>query len=337
VCTNDADNDADNDGICAGSGYLAPKTGDKDNCATDYNPDQLNTDRRRPNGTAIPGDYASNPKQDNMGDACDDEDDNDWWPDLIEYHIGCRFPPAPTNPLVQDTDGDRVVDGAECFLGSDPNDPNDKPTCDFHPLIPDSDGDCLPDLLEMLPHPLGFGSDRNNSDTDGDGINDGIEVKGYGTSPTKSDSDGDACPDWLEIMDINGDRSVDDMDQLLLWGRVTGLISASDSDPIFDVNKDGYIDVGDEELMAVNTCDYKGYDCPCSPEYESSAPVTPVAAVGGIAELPEGELPSASTARGPSAANTVALGGIAAGVVAVAVGGWYARRRRRAGFPTLPP
>jgi alpha-tubulin suppressor-like RCC1 family protein len=42
VCPNDSDNDGDNDGICAGSGFLAPKTADADNCPNDANPLQDN-------------------------------------------------------------------------------------------------------------------------------------------------------------------------------------------------------------------------------------------------------------------------------------------------------
>jgi hypothetical protein len=44
ICTNDVNNDVDNDGICVGSGYLPPKTGDHDNCPTVANPDQSDTD-----------------------------------------------------------------------------------------------------------------------------------------------------------------------------------------------------------------------------------------------------------------------------------------------------
>jgi len=51
--------------------------------------------------------------------------------------------------------------------------------------------------------------------------------------------------------------------------------------------------------------------------------------VGGIAENPQTEPPSASAARGPSGPNTLALAGVAAVVVAVAAGGWYARKRWR--------
>jgi hypothetical protein len=256
--------DADGDGILH----------QDDNCPMVYNPDQLNTDLRRPNGSEIPGDYASNPRQDGLGDACDDDDDNDFLSDANEATRG-------TDPLKQDTDDDRVIDGAEVFLDSDPLDPNSRPLTAAPGTPGDYDGDGLPDGLERN----FFGSDPSDTDTDVDGIPDGVEVKGYGSYPTDLDSDNDGCPDWLEIMDLDGDRKVDAGDVNLLNERVNGQIPPSDSDPIFDINKDGYIDFADEDLMAVNTCEYKGYTCPCSPEYESPDPPTPVAPVGGVAEF----------------------------------------------------
>lgn len=54
VCPDDVDNDIDNDGICAGSDHLPPKTGDEDNCPNDFNPDQDNTDDDGPTARGFP-------------------------------------------------------------------------------------------------------------------------------------------------------------------------------------------------------------------------------------------------------------------------------------------
>jgi len=59
LCPNDPDNDIDSDGICAGSGFQSPKTGDNDNCPSMSNSDQANSDN------------------DSLGNACDPDDDND--------------------------------------------------------------------------------------------------------------------------------------------------------------------------------------------------------------------------------------------------------------------
>jgi len=57
-CFDDPDNDIDGDGICAGSGFLDPKTGDNDNCPSNPNPGQEDTD------------------SDGFADACDNCPDN---------------------------------------------------------------------------------------------------------------------------------------------------------------------------------------------------------------------------------------------------------------------
>jgi hypothetical protein len=216
----DASTDSDLDGVLDTA----------DNCPAVYNPDQANNDRRRPNGSQIPGDFASNATSGRLGDACDPDDDNDWLPDGNENVGVCPF------VLNADSDGDRIIDNTEIAWGYNACNAASKPVC------------------------------TSSTDSDGDGITDCIETAGYGTYMYSTDSDGDSCPDWLEIMDLNGDRAVNISDQYLLAQRVAGVRPPSDSDPLFDVNKDGYIDSGDQGLMARNTCSYKGYPCPCAPE-----------------------------------------------------------------------
>jgi hypothetical protein len=88
VCTNDPNNDADNDGICVGSGYLPPKTGDNDNCPADYNPSQ-------------------------------DNGDGDLWGDACDY---CPTTATPWYVPLGDEDCDGFTDAVEGVVGTDPGD-----------------------------------------------------------------------------------------------------------------------------------------------------------------------------------------------------------------------
>ena len=58
----------------------------------------------------------------------------------------------------------------------------------------DSDNDGLTDDEEQQ-----LGTDPNNPDTDGDGLNDGDEVNVYNTNPTLVDTDGDGYSDGIEV------------------------------------------------------------------------------------------------------------------------------------------
>jgi hypothetical protein len=61
--------------------------------------------------------------------------------------------------------------------------------------LADSDGDGLPDWLEML-----IGTDPQNPDSDCDGLNDFEELFVYRTNPLNADSDGDGFSDGLEVL-----------------------------------------------------------------------------------------------------------------------------------------
>jgi outer membrane protein OmpA-like peptidoglycan-associated protein/opacity protein-like surface antigen len=93
---------------------------------------------------------------------------------------------------------------------------------------------------------LKLGTDPNNPDTDGDGINDGDEVLKYHTNPLKKDTDGDGLSDYDEIfkyhtdplkVDTDGD-GLSDGDEVLKYH----------TDPLkVDTDGDGLSD-GDEVL-----------------------------------------------------------------------------------------
>jgi len=63
----------------------------------------------------------------------------------------------------------------------------------------DSDSDGLPDYYEDI-----LGTDKNNPDTDGDGLTDGYEVFYLGTDPLKADSDNNGVNDGDEDPDNDG-------------------------------------------------------------------------------------------------------------------------------------
>ena len=89
--------------------------------------------------------------------------------------------PAPdVNPLTNATSS--AVNPSAVTAATTPN------------LAFDSDGDGLTDVRERE-----LGTDPFKADTDGDGVNDGLEVNVYGTNPLNVDTDGDGFPDGVEI------------------------------------------------------------------------------------------------------------------------------------------
>jgi hypothetical protein len=81
-----------------------------------------------------------------------------------------------------DDDSDGLSNSREIALGTEPNNP-------------DTDGDGLNDGQEVNQ----YGTNPNQQDTDGDTLLDGAEVNDHGTSPVNPDTDGDGITDGVEI------------------------------------------------------------------------------------------------------------------------------------------
>lgn len=140
-----------------------------DNCLTVPNPQQVDTDN------------------DSIGDACDPDDDADWFPDVTDN--------CPLLANVSQTDLNQNGIGDAC-----------------DPLAQlDSDGDLDPDLVDNCPHVVnwdqldsdgdGYG-DACDPDTDSDGIDDMDDNCLTVANPDQADGDGDGlgdacdkCPD----------------------------------------------------------------------------------------------------------------------------------------------
>jgi hypothetical protein len=237
-----------------------------DNCPTYYNPDQKNSDAiPLDNSAQIAGADKTIPNADRLGDACDLDDDNDLLLDIFEL-VGCgsgrtdprgdvsyddnqngiAAPPMGTDTADDgpswDTDGDGVLDGIECALGTDPKDPNSKPRGN-PPNDVDRDG-LAADVEETM------GCSDLDRDTDHDGIPDAAEVKGWGTSCASKDTDNDQCEDWIEIVDINGDGQANALDLARISMATYGYVPPH---PAFDMNKDGVLNTLDDMLATLNS------------------------------------------------------------------------------------
>jgi hypothetical protein len=121
-----------------------------------------------------------------------------------------------TSPLSADTDSDGVLDGDEVAQGTDPLDglggapAGEAPAVDETPAAEptpagaatapgDSDGDGLEDTIEVE-----LGTDSADLDTDDDGLTDGDEYYVYQTGTRNPDTDGDGVVDGEEIANGTG-------------------------------------------------------------------------------------------------------------------------------------
>ncbi len=194
--------------------------------------------------------------------------------------------PLATGPLDSDTDNDGGLDGRECLFGSRPDLATNRfPTA---PAGTDTDGDLLfPVGAETFYHtqaivvPGGalendleqagsYGSPipdtkigPSDPDSDGDFLNDGVEVKWYAVDPANFDTDADGCSDGREAADVNGDHKVNSSDGLgVAQHQPTGSLAPSPAYftpatgvrrselATYDINKDGNINSTDSLLVA---------------------------------------------------------------------------------------
>jgi hypothetical protein len=88
----------------------------------------------------------------------------------------------------------------------------------------DDDGDGLSNMRE-----LELGTQPDNPDTDGDGLNDGQEVNQYGTSPTQQDTDGDTLTDGAEVNEHGTSPTNPDTDA---DGKPDGIEVSEGTDPL---------------------------------------------------------------------------------------------------------
>ena len=112
-----------------------------------------------------------------------------------------------TEVIIDASSGDGDSDDSGENNEEDPENPDDPDETD-DPEIDyelDTDSDSLPDYYEEI-----LGTDKENSDTDGDGLNDGYEVLYLGTDTLKADSDENGVSDGEEDPDADGLSNLDE-------------------------------------------------------------------------------------------------------------------------------
>jgi hypothetical protein len=161
------------------------------------------------------------------GDACDVDADNDGLTDADE--VAATTCGVATNPSDNDSDGDRLLDGAECTITL------------TNPAVINAGN-------PAVCHAAG--------DADNDKVLDSREACYYGTSGADPNSDTDARNDGCEVASINGDLVVNVIDlqqlsseeQLYPGGNYPDPGSAVARD--FDITKNGVLDVIDLQQVA---------------------------------------------------------------------------------------
>lgn len=190
--------------------------------------------------------------------------------DVLELEYG-------TNPVVIDTDNDRLSDYVEIFVsltsannpdtdGDGLSDGDETILYQTDPNLVDTDGDGLSDGNETMIHQ----TDPNLVDTDGDGLSDPDEL-GYNTDPCLPDTDWDNLNDAFEVTyGINPLSNDTDGDGLLDWSEVTVYFTNA---TLNDTDGDGYTDYT-EVVAGTNPLDVSDYPGKVTQEPVDWLPIT---------------------------------------------------------------
>ncbi len=169
---------------------------------------------------------------DGIPDYLDKDSDNGGVPDYIENLQGTD-PRDPTDDKIVDSDGDNLPDLYEDSVpGLDKNNP-DSDGNGVRDDLDDLDGDGFNNYGEYY-----FGTDIDNPDTDGDHITDGREVDYYVVTITNAssiqlpDADGDGRPD---VLDNDSDNDgISDLYESFSPTTTTSTPADHDNDGVFD-------------------------------------------------------------------------------------------------------
>ncbi|MEI7900735.1 MAG: InlB B-repeat-containing protein [bacterium] len=189
----DAASDADGDGLT-----------NLEECGLGTNPNSWDTDGDGM-GDKWEVDHNMNPLSplDRNGD-----NDNDGLLNFEEYA-------QSTNPESADTDGDGMPDKWELDNGLNP-----MTTSGDFGAEADADGDSISNLAEY-----GLGTCPTDSDSDDDGMDDGVEVNVLYTDPTNPDTDGNGLNDGQFIVSFNAQGgAVDPTNKVVTYGGTYGFL-----------------------------------------------------------------------------------------------------------------
>ncbi|MBW6512799.1 MAG: hypothetical protein K0A93_11925 [Desulfuromonadaceae bacterium] len=150
-----------------------------------------------------------------VADATEDPD-GDFLTNLEEMYLGTL--PLVDNATMTDTDGDGIPDQAEILAGTDPNFDDADLDLDGDGIanideyhngtlaidnadLADTDGDGLPDMWEQA-NGLPVGTDNSGTDSDGDNVSD-VDEYLAGINPLSQDTDGDGINDDVDLFPLD--------------------------------------------------------------------------------------------------------------------------------------